>query len=98
MHTPAPVSVSPSAPVLTSVLDRIRGWAAANGWKPATLARMAGVAERVTRDMDSAVWSPSSSSIRRFEALIPDEWRVGDALPEAAPSETHAEPATTAAE
>lgn len=63
------------------MLDRIRGWAIANDWKPATLARMAGVAESVTRDMDEASWSPSSSSIRRFEALIPEGWRAGQPLP-----------------
>lgn len=76
MHT-----VSPAAPDLAAVLDRIRGWASANEWKPATLARMAGVAESVTRDMDEPSWSPSSNSIRRFEALIPDGWRVGDPIP-----------------
>lgn len=70
-----------TTPDLASVLDRIRGWAAANNWKPATLARRAGLAESVTRDMDDADWAPSSNSIRRFEALIPEGWRVGDDLP-----------------
>lgn len=69
------------APDLAAVLDRIRGWASANEWRPATLARMAGVAESVTRDMDEPGWGPSSNSIRRFEALIPEGWRVGDPLP-----------------
>lgn len=69
------------APDLASVLNRIRGWAAANEWKPATLARMASVAESVTRDIDEASWSPSSNSIRRFEALIPEGWRAGDPIP-----------------
>lgn len=67
-------------PDLAAVLDRIRGWAAANNWKPATLARRAGLAESVTRDMDAPDWAPSSNSIRRFEALIPAGWRVGDDL------------------
>ena len=71
---------APSAPDLAAVLDRIRGWAAANEWKPATLARMAGVAESVTRDMDEQSWGPSSNSIRRFEALIPQGWRTGDPI------------------
>lgn len=79
-----------SAPDLAAVLDRIRGWAAANEWKPATLARMAGVAESVTRDMDEPGWGPSSSSIRRFEALIPEGWRVGDPVPETAPKPSKA--------
>lgn len=77
-------AAKPQAPDLSAVLDRIRGWAAANEWKPATLARMAGVAESVTRDMDEPEWGPSSNSIRRFEALIPEGWRVGDPVPEKA--------------
>lgn len=73
---------SPStAPDLSSVLDRIRAWARANELKPATLARMAGLAENVTRDMDAKDWGPSSRSIRRLEVLIPRDWRVGDPLP-----------------
>jgi len=60
---------------LTSVLDRIRAWAAANELRPATLARQAGIAEVVTRDMASADWSPSSKSIRALESIIPPEWQ-----------------------
>lgn len=71
-----------SAPDLSSVLARIRSWADANDLKPATYARLAGVAEVVTRDMASEGWSPSSRSIRRLEALIPDGWKAGDPLPE----------------
>lgn len=71
-----------SAPDLSSVLARIRSWAGANDLKPATYARLAGVAEVVTRDMASESWSPSSRSIRRLEALIPDGWKAGDPLPE----------------
>lgn len=70
-----------AVPDLSAVLDRIRGWAAANALKPATLARQAGIAEVVTRDMDDAGWSPSSRSIRRLEALIPAGWKPGDPLP-----------------
>jgi hypothetical protein len=84
-----------TTPDLASVLDRIRGWAEANNWKPATLARRAGLAESVTRDMDNAGWAPSSNSIRRFEALIPEGWRVGDDLPtETAVSEAATEAAS----
>ena len=77
-------AAAPQAPDLAAVLDRIRGWASANEWKPATFARMAGVAESVTRDMDESGWGPSSNSIRRLEALIPEGWRVGDPVPEKA--------------
>lgn len=73
---------APSVPPdLSAVLDRIRAWAKANELKPATLARRAGLAENVTRDMDSKGWSPSSKSIRCMEALIPRAWRAGDPLP-----------------
>lgn len=76
MHT-APVV----APDLSVVLDRIRGWAAANDWKPATFAKRAGVAETVTRDMEDPAWGPSSNSIRKLEALIPDGWMPGHPVP-----------------
>ena len=69
-------------PDLASLLDRIRGWAKANEMKPATLARAAGLAENVTREMSARDWSPSSKSIRRMEALIPRGWRTGDPIPE----------------
>ena len=70
-----------SAPDLSSVLARIRSWAAANDLKPATYARLAGVAEVVTRDMAGEGWSPSSRSIRRLESLIPAGWKAGDPVP-----------------
>lgn len=70
-----------SPPELAAVLDRIRGWAGANELKPATLARQAGLAESVTRGMDGGDWSPSSSSIRSLEALIPAGWMPGHPVP-----------------
>jgi len=73
--------MSTAAPELSAVLNRIRSWAAANALKPATLARLAGIAEVVTRDMSDDDWSPSSRSIRRLEALIPAGWKPGDPLP-----------------
>ena len=76
MHT-----AGASAPDLSSVLARIRSWAFANDLKPATYARLAGVAEVVTRDMAGESWSPSSRSIRRLEALIPAGWKAGDPVP-----------------
>lgn len=81
MQTAAPAALP--APDLSAVLDRIRGWAAANDLKPATLARQAGLAETVTRDMDETGWSPSSSSIRKLEALIPEGWVPGQPVPPA---------------
>lgn len=74
MPHPAPTNLS-------AVLDRIRAWARANDWKPATLARKAGIAEVVTRSMTTDAWSPSSTSIRAMEGLIPADWREGDPVP-----------------
>jgi hypothetical protein len=68
-------------PGLTAVLDRLRAWASANSLRPATLARQAGLAEGVTRNMDRPDWSPSSTSIRSIEALIPPGWQAGDPVP-----------------
>ncbi len=68
-------------PNLGATLDRIRAWAAANELKPATLAKLAGIAEGVTRDLADPGWAPTSKSIRALEALIPRDWRVGDPLP-----------------
>lgn len=75
------MSTSGVAPNLNAVLDRIRAWSKANDWKPATFARVAGVADNVTRDMDCADWSPSSTSIRRLEATVPKDWCPGDPVP-----------------
>lgn len=77
MHIP----ISCPAPELTAVLDRIRAWAKANDWAPATLARKAGLSEVVTRDMGQPDWGPTSRSIRAFETLIPAGWQAGDPLP-----------------
>lgn len=64
-----------------SVLDRIRAFAAARGWKPARLAREAGLSDTVTRGMERPDWAPSGLSVRRLEALIPDDWHAGDPVP-----------------
>lgn len=66
---------------LDACLVRIREWATANDWRPARLAREAGIAENVTRDMFAGTWSPTASSIRKLEAVIPSGWQPGDPLP-----------------
>jgi hypothetical protein len=70
-------------PSLTATLDRIRAFAKAMDWKPARVAREAGLADIATRNMHKDDWSPTSSTIRRLEALIPESWQAGDAPPSA---------------
>lgn len=64
-----------------TVLERIRSFAGARGWKPARLAREAGLSDTVTRGMERPDWAPSGISVRRLEALIPEGWRPGDPVP-----------------
>lgn len=68
------------------VLDRIRAFADARGWKPARLAREAGLSETVTRGMERPGWAPSGASVRRLEGLIPEGWASGQPLPPATPA------------
>lgn len=70
-----------STPSLAATLDRIRAFARAMDWKPARVAREAGLADIATRNMAREDWSPTSSTIRRLEALIPDKWSAGDPAP-----------------
>ncbi len=72
-------------PSLNACLDRLRAWARAKQLKPARLAREAGIAESVTRDLALPNWSPTASSIRKLEAIVPAHWKAGDALPDAEP-------------
>ena len=65
-------------PSLSACLDRIRAWARANKWKPARLAREAGVAEKVTRGLEGPNWVPNASSIKKIELIIPANWSEGD--------------------
>jgi len=72
------------------VLARIRAFAEARGWPPGRLAREAGLSDTVTRGMEQADWSPSGSSVRVLERLIPGDWKPGDPLPPGAAAEAAA--------
>lgn len=76
--------VSTDTPSLDATLDRLRAWAKANGWQPATMAGHAGLNEKVTRGMFLKDWSPTSTSIRALEALITRGWQAGDPVPKKA--------------
>ncbi len=64
------------------ILDTIRAFAATKGWKPARLAREAGLSDMVVRGMERDDWSPSGTSVRALERLIPADWKAGDPLPD----------------
>lgn len=64
-----------------NVLARIRAFSAARGWPPGRLAREAGLSDTVTRGMESETWSPTGTSVRALERLIPADWKPGDPLP-----------------
>lgn len=72
-----------ATPSLAATLNRIRAFAQAMEWKPARVAREAGLADIATRNMHKDEWSPTSSTIRRLEALIPADWKAGDPPPPA---------------
>lgn len=73
----------PSIATFNTVLDRIRAFAEARRWKPARLAREAGLSDVTTRGMARADWAPSGNTVRALEALIPADWTPGNSLPEA---------------
>lgn len=81
-----------------TVLERIRAFAVARGWKPARLAREAGLSDTVTRGMERPDWAPSGLSVRRLEALIPEGWRPGEPVPQGEGSEAAAGAASASAE
>jgi hypothetical protein len=74
MHLPSPATFN-------TVLDRIRAFAEARGWKPARLAREARLSDVTTRSMARPDWAPSGNTVRALEALIPADWKPGDPLP-----------------
>ena len=61
-------------PTLELALQRIRSYARAATISPTALARMADLSDRSTRDMHRDGWSPSSTTIRKLEAVIPPDW------------------------
>lgn len=77
-----------------AVLVRIRAFAAARNWRPARLAREAGLSDMTTRGMGHDDWAPSGSTVRALEKLIPEGWAAGDPAPEDALRP--ADPAATA--
>lgn len=74
--------MAPDIPSLSAALDRIRAFARAMEWRPHKLATAAGVSEVTTRRLFESDWAPTSNTIRSLEAVIPSDWKAGDAAPE----------------
>jgi lambda repressor-like predicted transcriptional regulator len=53
---------------------RIRAFANWRGWKPARLAKEAGLSLGTLRGMDAPDWNPTRETLRQIEALIPPEF------------------------
>lgn len=69
-------------PSLGPVLKRLQAYRRAADLSYSALAQSAGLSRAALNGMDNADWSPSSTTIRAVERLIPEGWRVGDPLPE----------------
>lgn len=55
-------------------IARIRAYRLAKGWKLFRLAKEAGMRESTIRYMDSPDWSPTADTLRKLEAIIPEDW------------------------
>lgn len=55
-------------------IDRIRAYRAALGLSKSALARAAGLPESTLREFDRPSWSPTATTLRKLEALIPPGW------------------------
>lgn len=63
-------------------IARIRAFAAFRGWSRARLASEAGMHDTTLRHFHEVDWNPRAETIRRLEAVIPDDFELGAALPE----------------
>ncbi len=57
-------------------IERIRAFAAARGWTKSRLAREAGMIDTTLRDFHKDSWNPTAETIRRIEAIIPDDFSL----------------------
>lgn len=71
-------------PSLAPVLKRLQAYRKAADLSYSALAQGAGLSRAALLGMDSADWSPSSTTIRAIEKLIPAGWSAGDPLPDLA--------------
>ncbi len=57
-------------------IERIRAFATARGWTKSRLAREAGMIDTTLRDFHKDSWNPTAETIRRIEAIIPDDFSL----------------------
>ncbi|NIA72300.1 hypothetical protein HBA54_27290 [Pelagibius litoralis] len=55
------------------LIARVRDAATQRGLRPATLARMSGLALNTLRDMHSQDWNPRIETLRKVEAALEEE-------------------------
>ena len=55
-------------------IDRIRDFAGANNWTKTRMAREAGLPDTTLRHFDNPSWNPTAETLRKLEAVIPEEW------------------------
>jgi ribosome-binding protein aMBF1 (putative translation factor) len=65
--------------MIEQYLNRIRAFRLSAGWSKNRLARESGLRESTIRAMDDQDWSPTVSTLRALEKVIPPEFEIGDA-------------------
>ena len=70
-------------PRLDTILNRLRAFRRAAGLSMSGLALHAGLSRAALVGIDDEDWSPSSTTVRALEDLIPADWKEGEPLPAA---------------
>lgn len=65
--------------MIEQYLNRIRAFRLQAGWSKNKLARESGLRESTIRAMDEADWSPTVSTLRALEKVIPAEFTTDEA-------------------
>ncbi len=60
--------------LIDDALVRIRAYRLHKGWSVNKYAVEAGVAESTIRRLDDPTWSPTATTIRLLECLVPDDF------------------------
>lgn len=59
---------------IEAAIERVRAYARSRGWKKSRLAEEAGMANTVLRAFDEPGWNPTAETLRRLEAIIPENF------------------------
>ena len=55
-------------------IARIRAYADAHGWRKSRLAKEAGMQDTTLRGFDTSDWNPTVETLRKLEAIIPENF------------------------